>query len=208
MSYGPSFTDLYRRAATYVDKLLKGAKAADLPVQQPTKFEFFVKSMMYRCPRLIGIYLRLPRYTRAMPARDNSLFSSRSAAAQRRTESWISRRSFSSWLFFSKVLRAVGMSPDLVAIPRSLRSFSICSSSLFETAIAPMIHPVTRIIINSIRNLTTKSNKARIRHETIGSSVKKTHEKKDQRNCTKEKSGAKPPTRPSSSRRSLNLSSI
>ena len=42
MSYGVSFTDLYRRAPTYVDKLLKGAKPADLPVEQPKKFEFVV----------------------------------------------------------------------------------------------------------------------------------------------------------------------
>jgi ABC-type uncharacterized transport system substrate-binding protein len=42
MSYGVDFADQFRKAAHYVDKILKGAKPADLPVQQATKFEFIV----------------------------------------------------------------------------------------------------------------------------------------------------------------------
>jgi ABC-type uncharacterized transport system substrate-binding protein len=62
LSYGPSWIELNRRAAYFVDRILKGAKPADLPLQQPTKFLLFVNA---RTAQAIGVAIPKPILLRA-----------------------------------------------------------------------------------------------------------------------------------------------
>ena len=64
MSYGVDYDDIYRRAAVYADKILKGAKPADLPVQQATKFEFIIN---------LGAAKQIGRHFRELLTRANQV---------------------------------------------------------------------------------------------------------------------------------------
>ena len=61
MSYGPNYPDLLRRAADFVDKILRGAKPADLPVEQPTKFDLVINIVTAKALGLIISPLLLAR---------------------------------------------------------------------------------------------------------------------------------------------------
>ena len=62
MSYGANFSDLFRRSADYVDKVLRGKKPADIPVEQPTKFDLVIN---LTTAKALGLTVPLPLLARA-----------------------------------------------------------------------------------------------------------------------------------------------
>src|SRR5258706_15401837 len=62
VSYGPNFPDLWRRSADYIDKILRGAKPADIPVEQPTKFDLVVN---LKTAKALGLTVPPPLLARA-----------------------------------------------------------------------------------------------------------------------------------------------
>ena len=62
MSYGPSIPDLVKRSATFIDKILKGANPADLPIEQPTKFELVINM---KTAKALGLTIPEPLLVRA-----------------------------------------------------------------------------------------------------------------------------------------------
>ena len=62
MAYGPSYTDLFRRAAELVDKILRGAKPGDIPVEQPTKFDLVISLI---AAKALGLSVPLSLLARA-----------------------------------------------------------------------------------------------------------------------------------------------
>ena len=62
LSYGPSVPDIFRRAASFIDKMLKGERVADLPVEQPTKFELILN---LKTAKTLGIVLPPALFARA-----------------------------------------------------------------------------------------------------------------------------------------------